>query len=67
MIRSVKGLFIISVVLAILMIFNSFSYIEFTGGAEAKFSRTGTYLVTFLVVYNAGIYTQKFIQARKDR
>jgi len=67
MIQSVKGIFILSVVLAILMVTNSFSYIEFTGGAEARFSRTVTYLMTFLVVYNAGIYTQKYVQSRKDR
>lgn len=67
MIKSAKGVLILSVSIAVLMIANSFSYIEFTGGQEARFSRISTYLVTLLVVYNAGFFTQKYIQTKKEK
>ena len=67
MIKSVKGLFVLSVITAILFIINTFSYIEFTGIAEFQFPRIIMYFASFLAVYNAGILTQKYIQTRREK
>ncbi|HIS28625.1 MAG TPA: hypothetical protein IAA78_04120 [Candidatus Avamphibacillus intestinigallinarum] len=67
MIKSVKGLFILSVITAILFITNTFSYIEFTGKTEFQFPRIVMYFASFLAVYNAGILTQKYIQTRSEK
>ncbi|RYG71290.1 hypothetical protein EU245_14580 [Lentibacillus lipolyticus] len=67
MIKSTKGLLIVTVIVAVLMIANTFSYIEFTGKEEFRFTRMLMYFTTFLAVYNAGFFTQKYIQTRKKK
>lgn len=67
MIKSAKGLLILSVIVAVLMITNTFSYIEFTGKEEFRFTRIAMYFVTFLAVYSAGFYTQKYIQSKRKK
>lgn len=65
MVKSVKGQFIISILVAIGFFINSFSYIEFTGEAEFMFNRKLFYFVMILSVFNAGLLTQKYIQAKR--
>ncbi|MGP4108933.1 hypothetical protein [Virgibacillus sp. L01] len=67
MVKSVKGQFIISLLVAIGFLMNSFSYIKFTGEAEFMFNRKLFYFVMIISVFSAGLLTQKYIQTkRKD-
>ncbi len=65
MVKSVKGQFILSIIVAIGFFINSFSYIEFTGEAEFMFNRKLFYFVMILSVFNAGLLTQKYIQTKR--
>ncbi|MBU8919288.1 hypothetical protein [Neobacillus sp. 114] len=67
MIKSLKGQFILSILVAICFIYNSFNYTKFTGEGEFHFSQFILYLVMIFSVYNAGILTQKYINQRKSK
>ncbi len=65
MIISVKGQFILSILVSICFIINSFNYTNFTGEREFYFPRLLFYIVMIFSVYNAGMLTQKYIQSKK--
>ncbi|MED3564147.1 hypothetical protein [Bacillus xiapuensis] len=65
MIKSLKGQFILSILVAIGFIYNSFNYIEFTGDSEFYFPQLLLYIAMIFSVYNAGILTQEYIQSKK--
>lgn len=66
MIKSVKGQLILWVLVAAGFIYQSFNYMEFTGEKEFRFSHTLSYVLMILSVYNAGMFTQKYIQSKKQ-
>ncbi|GLY11830.1 hypothetical protein ACP2W0_13775 [Pseudobacillus badius] len=66
MIKSVKGQLILWVFVAASFIYQAFHYMEFTGEKEFRFSHTLAYVLMILSVYNAGMFTQKFIQSKKQ-
>jgi len=65
MIKSLKGQFILSILVALAFIYNSFNYIEFTGKEKFYLPRLLLYIAMIFSVYNAGILTQKYIQSKK--
>jgi len=65
MIKSLKGQFILSILVALAFIYNSFNYTEFTGKEEFYFPRLLLYIAMIFSVYIAGILTQKYIQSKK--
>ena len=66
MIKSAKGQFILYIITAILFIIASFSYIEITENKNSFFGSTFFYFLMIIAVFNAGLYTQKYIQSKKD-
>lgn len=62
-IKSVKGQFILFIIIAILFVAASFLYIEFTG--KETFTRIIMYFTMIIAVYNAGLFTQKYIHTKK--
>ncbi|MBS4191970.1 hypothetical protein KHA94_17535 [Bacillus sp. FJAT-49705] len=62
MIKSVKGQFILSIIVAIGFVANSFFYIDFT---RFLFSQKMFYFVMIFSVFNAGLLTQKYFQTKK--
>lgn len=67
MIKSIKAQFILSMVVAILFVLGSFSYIEFTGMERFQFTRWLMYFAMIISIYNAGLLTQKYIRENKER
>ncbi len=65
MIKSLKGQFILSIVVALCFIINSFNYTNFTGEGEFYFPRLLFYIAMIFSVYNTGMLTQKYIQSKK--
>ncbi|GIN87630.1 hypothetical protein J6TS2_40160 [Heyndrickxia sporothermodurans] len=65
MVKSLKVQFILSILVAIAFIYNSFNYTEFSGEGEFYVPRLLLYIAMIFSVYNAGILTQKFIQSKK--
>lgn len=66
MIKSIKGQFINSVIIACLFVIASFSYLEFTDKKSSLFGPVFFYTFMILAVFNAGLYTQKYLQSKKD-
>lgn len=66
MIKSAKGQFILYIITAILFVIASFSYIEFTDNKNSFFGSTFFYFLMIIAVFNAGLFTQKYIQSKKD-
>lgn len=65
MVRSVKGQFILSVLVAAGFVYHSFSYTEFTGEERFLFIRILFYFAMIVSVFNVGMLTQKYIQSKK--
>ncbi|SEH99966.1 hypothetical protein SAMN05192559_1074 [Halobacillus karajensis] len=67
MIKSLKWQLIISLLVAIGFVYNSFSYIVFIGDERFLFNQILFYFIMILSVFNAGLLTQKYIQSRKKK
>ncbi len=66
MIRSAKRQFIQYIIFASLFVIASFSYIEFVDFKNSLFGPTVFYFLMIIAVFNAGIFTQKYIQSKKE-
>lgn len=66
MIKSAKGQFLLYIITAILFVIASFSSIELTDNNNSFFSSTFFYFLMIIAVFNAGLFTQKYIQSIKD-
>ncbi|UOQ48999.1 hypothetical protein MUN88_02345 [Gracilibacillus caseinilyticus] len=67
MIKSIKGQFILSLLVALCFVYHSFSYIEFTGEERFLFNRILFFFIMISSIFNAGLFTQKYIQARNKK
>lgn len=67
MIKSIKGQFILSIVIALAFTVNSFNYTDFSLEGELHLPKLIFYLIMIISVYNAGMLTQQFIQSKKDK
>ena len=65
MVRSIKGQFVLNLLVAIGFVISSFSYIEFTGEERFLPVRVLFYFTMIVAVFNAGLITQKYIHERK--
>lgn len=65
MVKSLKGQFILSILVAFGFIYNSFNYTEFTSEEGFYLPRLLLFIAMIFSVYNAGMLTQKYIQSRK--
>jgi hypothetical protein len=63
MFKSLKAKLILSLLVAVAFIYQSLSYVEFTG--EFRFNQVLIYLVMVVTVFNAGLITQRFVEAKK--
>jgi len=62
--KSPKSLVIFSAIISLLMISNNMSNIEFTGPASNT-TQIGTYLVTFIAVFNTGYFMRQYLDSRR--
>ena len=67
MIKSAKRQFILYIIFASLFVIASFSYINFIDQKNSLFGPTVFYFLMVLTVFNAGIYTQKYMQSKKEK
>ncbi|SES28528.1 hypothetical protein SAMN04487944_1355 [Gracilibacillus ureilyticus] len=67
MIKSVKGQFVLSLLVAISFIYLSFSNIEFTGEERFTINQILFYFIMITSVFNAGLMTQKYLQFKEDK
>lgn len=67
MVKSIKGQFFLSIVVALGFIINSFNYTDFSLRGELHLPKLLFYLVMIISVYNAGMLTQQYIQSRKEK
>lgn len=64
--KSTRFELILTVFVAICFTINSFSYTDFTFEGEFALPRLILYVIMIVSLFNAGMITQKFIQARKE-
>lgn len=65
-IKTAKGKFLLYIITAILFVIASFSYIDITENENSFFGSTFFYFLMIIAVFNAGLYTQKYIESKKD-
>jgi CDP-diglyceride synthetase len=65
MFKSLKAQLTLSLLVAGAFIYQSLSYVEFTG--EFRFNQVLIYLIMVVSVYNAGLITQRYVEARKKK
>ncbi|MFD1361264.1 hypothetical protein [Lentibacillus salinarum] len=65
MVKSLKGQFIFSLLVAVGFVVSSFSYTELTAGDRYYVTRWLMYFAMIVSVFNAGILTQKYMASRK--
>jgi hypothetical protein len=62
--KSLKAQLILSLLVAGAFIYQSLSYVEFTG--EFRFNQVLIYLIMVVSVFNAGLITQRYVEAKKE-
>ncbi|MDN4492525.1 hypothetical protein [Ureibacillus aquaedulcis] len=67
MVRSLKGQFFLSIFVAIGFLYINFTSIEFITDKRDPAIRVLFFLIMILSVFNAGLYTEKYIQTRKKK
>ena len=67
MINSLKGQFILSIFVAIAFVYSTFYNIDFTVDERISPVRILFFFIMILLVFNAGLLTEKYIQARKKK
>ncbi|WP_391203656.1 hypothetical protein [Psychrobacillus sp. L4] len=67
MFKSLKGQFIYSIFIAIGFVYINFTSIEFIVDKRNPTSRVMFFFVMILLVFNAGLLTEKYIQTRKKK
>ncbi|KON69229.1 hypothetical protein ACFTQL_13845 [Peribacillus butanolivorans] len=65
MIKSLKGQWILTTVVAMCFIYFTFSYFEFNDEEGFLLSRMLFFIAMISSVFNAGMLTQKYIQSKK--
>jgi len=65
MIKSIKGQLILFIVIAICLMYHSFSNIEFTGDERFLSVRVLFFFIMIFSVFNVGVLTQKYIETKK--
>jgi CDP-diglyceride synthetase len=65
MFKSLKAQLILSLLVAGAFIYQALSYVEFTG--EFRFNQVLIYLVIVVSVFNVGLITQRYVEAKKNR
>ncbi|MCI1591136.1 hypothetical protein [Heyndrickxia oleronia] len=67
MIKSIKGQLILFILVSIGLIYHNLNNIEFTGDERFLSIRVLYFFIMIFSVFNAGLFTQKYIQSKKKQ